>query len=390
MGGRLEVCIYSSIEEVPKDQWDGLASKFSRTQDYEFWKTIERSGLNDFDYRYAIFRDEAGRPAILLGFYTVTTDVAIFAPAGLRSLLARIRRIFPNFLKIRMLECGTPVTLTSPPYIIREDIPAAEAVTAINNLLLGICRAEGHLLLVMRDFERNAEDHCQFYTHIGYHLVESLPNTYLEIRWKTYEEYLASMKSYYRCKVMKYLRKNEKEEISCKVLDDFHDIADVLHAQWKIVYDHAAEFQREVLTPSFYKEISERLGKSSKVILFYRKGELAGHALLMLDRSLLRWLYFGREEARNDNLYFYVAQKVIETAINLKAGLLEMGLTTYSIKRDMGARPTPIKFALRAPSAIINPFVGFFYSLMNAPAGLEEKEVFKRSAFSPEHFEGFS
>ncbi|MDR3569720.1 MAG: GNAT family N-acetyltransferase [Syntrophobacteraceae bacterium] len=379
MGRPLNAKIYSTIEDVPRKQWAGLASNFSRTQDYEFWRTIERSNLNDFDYRYAVFTDEAGEPAILLSFYTVTTDMAIFAPAGLRNILAGIRRISPNFLKIRTLECGTPVTLTSPPYIIREDISTEEAITAVNNLLMGICRDEGHFILVIRDLEQNAADHCPIYRHFGYHLVDSLPNTHMEIRWNTFDEYLASMKSYYRCKTVKYLRRNEKELVSYKVVDDFHDMAEILHAQWQKVYDHAAEFQREILTPSFYREFSERLGKSSKVILFYRREKLVGHALLMVDGSMLRWLYFGREEAGNDDLYLYVAQKVVETAINLKAGQLEMGLTTYPIKQDLGARITPIKFALRARSKMINPFVGFFYALMNDSPGLKDKEVFKKS-----------
>ena len=90
------------------------------------------------------------------------------------------------------------------------------------------------------------------------------------------------------------------------------------------------------------------MGPRSKVILFYQDDKLVGHALLLVDGETLRWLYVGREVAANDGLYLYIAQTVVETAILLGAKRLEMGLTTYPIKQDLGAEVTPIKIALRA------------------------------------------
>ncbi len=378
----MKVDVYNSIAEVPRAEWEALSSCASRTQSYDFWSVVETSGLNDFRYRYAIFRDDGGKPAALATFYTVTTDIAIFAPAVLRRALGIVRRAFPTFLKVRMLECGTPITLTSPPFVVRKDVSLEAAVRCLHELLFATAKAEGHFMVVVRDFETNALDQCPRYVRLGYNVVDGLPNTYLAIRWKTRDEYLSSMKSYFRSKVNKHMRRNEAAQVRHEVVENFGDKAELLCSQWMTVYDHADEFQREKLTPEFYRQFSEKLGGNSKAIYFYVGEQLAGHALLMVDGDLLRWLYFGREAAQNDSLYLYVVQAVIETAIGMGVKELEMGLTTYPVKTDMGAQLMPMKFALRAPSRFINLFVGLGYSLMNRPPKIENKDVFKTDCVS--------
>lgn len=371
---------HKTIEEVDPELWNSLVGGRSCTFSHEFWSLIERSGLNDFDYRHVLFYDDAGRAVAATTFYSITTDIAIFAPEGLRNLLARVRRLFPNFLKLRMLECGTPIILNSPPFFHLPDVSKETVIEAVTGLLRDTARHEGQLLIVIRDFEPNAFDMQPLLAKQGYHWVDGLPNNYLQIRWSSPEAYLASLKSYYRSKLLKHLRINASNGVRHELHTDFADLAETLCQQWRVVHEQADEFQREVLTPVFYREFSGSMGEHSKVLLFYRANDLVGHALLLMDGDLLRWLYFGRKDAGNDSLYLYVGYTVIETAIRLGAKHLEMGLTTYSIKSDLGAQITPIKMAIRSSWGPINPFVGFFYPLLNDTPVFENKNVFKASA----------
>lgn len=369
--------VFDNIRDVPKEQWNHLLNGHSCTFSHEFWEVVEQSNLNDFRYRHALFFDDNGNAVALASFYSVTTDIAIFAPLGLRSILAKIRRMFPNFLKLRMLECGTPITLNSPPFVAGKAIPRREIIESLDRLLRKTAKAEGQLLIVVRDFEPNEKELQPDFAQLGYHWVDSLPNTYMDIKWSSPKQYHASMKSYYRSKVLKHLRINREQNVRHELHDDFHNLADTLCRQWLVVHNQADEFQREVLTPAFYRDFSSRMGARSKALLFYREDELVGHALLLLDGDLLRWLYFGRNEAVNDSLYIYVGNAVIETAILLGAKHIEMGLTTYSIKQDLGAQVTPIKLALRSASRLINPLVGLIYPLINHTPDIQNKNVFK-------------
>lgn len=369
--------VFSSIYDVPQDDWDALLAGRSHSLSRAFWAAVEESELNDFAYRHVIFYDQNGAPAALASFYAITTDIAIFAPPALRKILDAIRKVFPGFLKIRMLECGTPITVNSPPFVASDEI-RSEIIVSLDKVLRQAARVEKPFIILMRDFEPNAADTWPALKALSYHAVDSLPNTYMEIIWSSPEDYLRSMKSYYRSKLRRHLKISASQGVTHELVDDFHDLADILCGQWLNVHHQADEFQREVLTPEFYRQFSARMGTDSRALLFYRKGELVGHALLLIDGEMLRWLYIGRKHAVNDSLYIYAAHTVVETAINLGMKQLELGLTTYSIKQDLGAQMVPVKLALRARFAPINPFVGLGYALLNSTPKIQNKNIFKK------------
>ena len=375
--------LYTSIEQVAREDWNALAQPQSEAMSWEFWRIVERAGLNDFRYFHAMFRDPTGRVVALGSFYSVTTDIAIFAPAPLRALLGLVRRVWPGFFKLRMLEWGTPITIVSPPYARAHDVDEAEVIEAMHRLMRQTTRRQGQLLMLARDFEPPQEGLRGLYARLGYHWIPSLPNTYLRVRWRSPEEYLGSMRSYYRSKVLKHLKRNREAGVSHQRVQDFAHLADTLCAQWMVVHENASEFQREVLTPEFYRSLSREMGGKAQVLLFHRGEQLVAHALLLLDGAMLRWLYVGREVAANDSLYLYVAYSVVCAAIELGAERLEMGLTTYAIKQDLGAEVTPIRVALRSSWALINPFVGLGYGVLNSVPEPGPREVFKVGAEAP-------
>lgn len=367
---------FESLSDVPAEDWDELASQGSVAMSRAFWGVIERSGMNDFKYRYLVLYVE-GRAVAIAGVYTVTTDVAIFSPPLMRKLLQSVRRLFPSFLKWRMLECGTPITISSPPFVRRADVADAEVIDALAGELDRLAKRDRCQIIVVRDFEPNAQHMRLDFARHGYHWVNSLPNTYLEVRWQSVEQYYSAMRSYYRSKLLKHLKRNRAMGVHHELVEDFSSLADALCAQWMQVHLHASEFQREVLTPAFYRDLPAALGSKARVLLFYRGDDWVGHALLLMDGDMLRWLYVGRKVACNDSLYIYIAAAVVETAIALGAKRLEMGLTTYPIKQDLGAQVVPIKLALRASSRLINPFVGLGYSLLNKVPAPGQRQVFK-------------
>lgn len=373
----MKILQFDSIKDVPANLWVQLSMGRSLAFSREFWETIEKSKLNDFNYQHIVLVDDNEQPLLITSFYTITTDIAIFAPKGLRALLTAIRRVFPGFLKWRILECGTPITVSSPPFITSENTELSVALRELHAHLHKSARQRGCLIIVIRDFEANANRELSLLNKLGYESLPLLPNTYLEIHWQSIAAYHESLKSYYRSKLKKHLKRNLASGVHHRRISSFDEFAGDLCRQWLVVHHQADEFQREVLTPAFYESFSNQLGDCSQAILFFKNDVLIGHALLLLDGQLLRWLYFGRNVAQNDSLYLYVVNSVIEAAIELGAQKLEMGVTTYSVKQDVGAQPSPINVALRAASPLLAPFVAWGYRLMNKPPLLQKKNVFK-------------
>jgi len=368
--------IFNSLSDVPRDQWNALASGHSCACSFEFWEVLEASGLNDFRYRHALIYDESQSAVALASFYTLTTDIAIFSTGWVKDFLGFIRRYFHGFLRFRMLECGTPITMNQP-FIAKEGSNEGEILSFLGKALSDIAKKQGAFVVVIRDFEpRNAhlETHLE---KLNYHLVASLPNTYLDITWPTPDEFLSSLKSHYRRKILIHQKTNKDHGIHSELRDDFEELADTLCNQWLVVHENAKEFQRERLTPEFYREFSSKLGSRAKVLLFYRNEELVGHVLLLLDGEMLRWLYVGRNESVKDNLYFYMCSKIVETAILLKVKRLEMGLTTYEPKLNLGAKMLPVNIAIRNTNSFFNYFAGYVYTLLNDTPDIKNRNIFK-------------
>ena len=369
--------VFDSIADVPP-QWDDINPAQSLMQSRQFWRLVEEVELNDVRCHYLVVYDDAqlvGAAAC----YVITTDIAIFASGKLKSWLQRIRRWWPGFLKLNMLECGTPITI-NPPLLLREGQNPEPVITAIHNELKSLAREEHTLVTVVRDFEAAEDQQLKVWDKFGYKLVDNLPNTYLGICWQSTADYQAAMKSYYRSKLRRMLKKNANRQTHHRLVDDFAELSEALCRQWSAVSRNATEYDREELTPGFYRGLSERFGESSKVLLFYRGEEWVGHALLLIDGSCLRWLYFGRKRPSNDDLYIYAAYSVIETAIHFGLKTVEFGLTNYAIKKDLGAQLVSTRLAISSPWILLNPLTGLIYRLLNQPPRLHGKSVFKRSS----------
>ncbi len=373
----MDSTIYNSLAEIPKKVWNDLASNGSILFNYSFLEVIERAHLNDFKFRYVIVTDDTRTPIALACFYTITTDIAIFAPPSLRHLLITIRKVMPSFFKVNMLECGLPINLHSPPFLSKNSSINKPIVKELILKLINVARRDSLPLIVFRDFEEPDWELQSYFVQSGFHWVPSLSNCYLNVTWKTIDEYLSSMRSNYRYSLLKQVRANRAAGLTHELRDDFADMADILYNQYLTIYQQADECQREILTSAFYREFSTRMGARSKVLLFFQSDKLVGHALLLLDGHLLRAMYFGRTHVRRDGFYHYMLFIIVETCIQMGVPKIEFALTNYEIKLSTGSYLSPIFLAIKSPWPALNFVTGFFYRLFNKVNHPVKKHVFR-------------
>lgn len=372
-----KVRVFASIGDVPLKEWNAIAKPHSYTYSPEFLEMIEASSTNDCSRGYGLVYDEFDHPVSLTHFSISRTDIAIFASGWLRTALTSVRKLFPNFLKIRILECAFPISSQHQRIASQQD-HKGKSIQYLGNALLELARKHGVFLVIIGAFEPQDNPCEAFLKDLGYQFAPCLPVAILDIAWESPAKYLSAMKSYYRSKLQRHLRINQSNDIRHELRDNFDDLAEVLWQQWFVVHEHATEYNGETLTPGFYKDFSLKFGAHSKVLLIYCKDELVGHALLLVDGDTLRWRNFGRAKAENDSLYIYVCHKVVETAINLGVKHLDMGVTTYAIKRDFGASIVPRKIAIRVLFDMFNKYAAWAYSLLNHIPEIQTKDIFKK------------
>lgn len=372
-----KVNIFERLADVPLKEWNAFAKPHAYTYSPGFLEIMEYFRTNDCNRGYILVYDEHEQPILFTHYNISRVDVAIFSSGWLRAALTSIRKLFPNFLKIKMLECAFPISSQHQSISNarnNKEIP----VQYLGKALLELARKNGLFIAIIGAFEPQDHPDEPWLKDLGYQFVPCLPVATLDIAWESPAAYLSAMKSYYRSKLQRHLRINQSNDIRHELRDNFEDLAEVLWQQWLVVHAHATEYNGETLTPRFYKDFSQKFGTRSKVLLIYSKDELVGHALLLVDGDTLRWRNFGRAKAENDSLYIYVCHKVVETAINLGVKHLDMGVTTYAIKRDFGASIVPRKIAIRVSWGIFNSYAAKAYSLLNHVPVIHNKNIFKK------------
>ena len=220
----MQIEIFDNLANVPHAKWNQILEHQSQVCSYEFCQVAEKSGFNDFDYLYLLIIDDAGEPIGWACSYTITTDLAIFSPRVLKRILDKVRALSPGFLKVRMLECGTPITLTAP-IALTDKRDLQELVTTIAATLEDIAKSRRAFLIVVRDFDEPDNDMMQAFSKRGYRTVDNLPNTYLDIEWDSIEEYTAALKSYYRSKLLRHVRRIKEQGVTCSLVANFDHLA---------------------------------------------------------------------------------------------------------------------------------------------------------------------
>lgn len=368
--------VFNNISEVPLNAWNDITRLHPYTYSSAFLKMKESLSGEYGSVGYILIYDSNDQIVALTHFEVKNADVAIFSRGWIRNSISKIRTIFPDFLAFKILECAFPIFQNSGAHP-NEINTHKEAFRFLGDTLLEIARSRRSSFIVIGAFEPQDLQYESTLTHVGYQFVPCLPTACLDIQWDSPDAYLFSMKSYYRSKLLKHLRINRRNGIRHEIRDNFEDLADILWQQWKVVKDHAAEYDDETLSPKFYKDFSQQFDTRSKVILIFANDVLIGHALLLLDGDTLFWRNFGRTKAENDSLYIYTCHQVIETAINLDVKRLDMGVTTYAIKTDLGASVVSRKIAVRATNNLFNSIVSRLYSLLNKVSDTHGKDVFK-------------
>src|ERR1700743_526882 len=103
----MRVSVATSIEAFGTAEWNRLFP--SELEDWSYYRAVEKSGLADFSWLYFGVRmnDQlvAAVPAFVTDYHLDTT-----VRGALRYVTDAIQRVFPRFLKQRMIALGSPVS----------------------------------------------------------------------------------------------------------------------------------------------------------------------------------------------------------------------------------------------------------------------------------------
>jgi hypothetical protein len=382
---RIDCRMYSSILDIDCKEWDSILDDEHILNSYSYQKVIELSNINNFHYHYLMFFHE-GRLIAHVSVAVTHFELDMMAGGIYKKIASFVRKAFPNFFRITMIECGHPTAL-GPSIEIADNAYISGILDALDSKLKLIAIKEKTPLIIIRDFYPNHRKDYDILKQQGYGIFQNLPNTFIRNEFEKFDEYLDDLTSKRRYEIIHNMEAFAAQNCTVEKIEDFAGLADELNGLWRMTYDHAKEYQREILNTDYFRLMSE-LMKNRSFILLCRKGKRPiGFTMFLDSGSSLVSTYCGLDYTENKTCftYFILFYKSIEELISTGKKNLELGITNYNPKIEVGAVPEPAYVYFKSLNPVINILFIPLMLLMNTSPDFNKRKIFNSRYYTRFH-----
>jgi len=346
------------IDYLDKKHWEQVTSHDSLFLSPRYLRVLEEAGPDNLRQRYAlIFRDK--EPVAAIAAQSVTVSVSRLRQSG-------AKKVPIDRLEEKMLVCGNLLSwgmhgIAFAPNVDHEAMwPAvAEAIYRLRR----VDKLFGDTAFVMvKDIPDTHAASASALSRFSYRELETEPNMVLEIspKWKTYDDYMASLTSKYR----KQAKQIEKDVISagCTVEEikttEIARQAEQLHALYLQTHKNA-RLRLVTLPVAFLPTLANELGDDMRFTILRKDDALLGFVTTVKDGETAVGYYIGFDRKSNAEfpIYFRLLQSVVDHAIALGCKRLSLGRTALEPKARLGARPDPMRVWVRHRIPMLNLIV---------------------------------
>ncbi|MFA5092745.1 MAG: GNAT family N-acetyltransferase [Candidatus Omnitrophota bacterium] len=348
--------ILDSIDKIGQKPWDAVFGKIPES--YFFFRALENSEFPEFKFHYLVI--ESGHEIMLIApLFTADFNLAIAVEGYLAKFIKFIRLIFPRFLIIKTIFCGSPFGEHA---ILGIKQGFKNNPDIISLLLKGIeaCRSNLNApLVVFKDFLRQDTLFLDLLIQKGYSKVVSFPIVDLKLNFTSFEGYLESLASFDR----KYLKRKLRQaysrgKIEVKVVQDIEgEINQIYELYENTYYKGAIKFEH--LTKNFFLQVSQDLNCHARFFLYYVDGRLAGFNLCYIYNNLFidKFVGFDYQISKQFNLYFVCQAYNIKWCIDNSIDHYYSGQTNYRTKLLFGGEFILLYAYLKHKDLIFNFFL---------------------------------
>ena len=389
----LAVHTFNSIKEIDKQLWNSINRNQDIFHSYEFLCSVEESKIEDSKFWYLIVYFK-GKPigSAVLSTFSVLLD--LFTGKSIQKIVNLLRKKFPNFLKIRVLFCGIPISIGKNTISILNGFFLRNFIYEVVMQMEEIASQHAINFLCFKEYKEDEVKWLDKLNEFGFIKLDSLPYVNLQVHWSTFDKYLKSMRHNYRRQIKNSLfNMTEKNP----VIQEYHASTD-LSSRSEILmlfkpseFDHQKFFELylqvmdraktklEILTEDFFKNVFKQLDNKSMILAAVKDNSIYGAAYLVLDSNKITFLLVGLDYNYRDyhNVLMNLLYGIIQIAIDKKFKSIELGQTSYELKQRIGGKCTDEYFFLRSSSIVINTIVRIFKPLLFPKTTINNRRVFK-------------
>lgn len=337
----VEVCIVKSISDVNDADWNGFV--------------MENKGLLNTNY---LFAAETANPHIKFRYASIYANAELIAVClfqvieitnGLRIKKGKSdsfqdwaktnTKKFINGLSLKLLLNGNAFITGDFGYCLKKTADKSQYLAGLHQAITAIDKEENLNIIMIKDFRPEDIAWGQELTKYSFKEVGAQPNMEFDVKWDTFEEYLAALSSKYRVKVKSKLKKGKglvKKELT---LEEVEEQYVKIHQLYKRISDNA-EFNLTFLTAEYFLECKRQLGDDFHIKGYYIDGELVAFMSYFIVNGKMESHFVGYEAKFNNKyaIYHNLLAEHIAIAIEKKLTFISFGRTALESKSNFGAK----------------------------------------------------
>lgn len=331
---------------------EALGSFAKDARYYEICEAALRQA--NFQYRYLVLRDPAGTIIAIQPLFFTAQDIVAGLGAWPRAQIAKVRRIFPRFLTMKMLMVGCTAGEGHPGFI------APDAAPALFEALRIYSWREKAAIITFKEFPAAHRPLLDGPSRAyGYVRMPSFPSTILKLDFAGFDDYVARKlgKAMRKNLRRKFRKADEETPLTLEVARDVSGCVDEVHALYRQVLARS-DFRFEELTREYFLLLGEKMADRARFFIWRREGKAVAFSACLVHEGTLHDNYLGLDYAvaLDLHLYFVTIRDVIEWSI--KEGLQYYYSTplNYHPKLHLGFDLAPLDLYVRHVTDWINPF----------------------------------
>lgn len=316
-GDEMEYEITDTIRDADEAEWNSLAGTNHVEGSHGWYRTVEDSGMRKL--QYVLVKDTKLRAAAVCRLYT--------------------DQIYS--MKIPLLDVK-PFHFTTKKHI--------------DTLLKGLKEiqrkenAKG-LLFLFHEWDKLNATKKQIKGSTNFQIRE---NTYIDLDFNDFEDYLSSLKAKTRRSIRITLNKANRLAIKSVFTNEFSQWKEVAHRLQGYFCEQHNDY-RQHLPERFYESLEKNLKDKAELMLFLREGTPLAFGL-SLNSSKISQLKIGGADPhyRQYHAYFLIYYEGIRRAIEKGQKKVFFGPSTYEFKEKIGCKRKDVLGLVKLENPLLN------------------------------------